>query len=205
MAARQKIPYQTTSVVELTAPTDTIAQEPLDNTDDGATCTFKVYDPAKDEAIAIDEASSQSILSVTDPAVFVVGDTAEVTQNDGTIHAAAISDVIPEDGTITLDDPLTVAADAGNRVRARLGDEITMTEFGTPALETLDWGFRGALASNHAGLDLDLEINIEISFVGDPGGGLDLLDLICGVIKPNCECVEQWRAKSSDAIAARSA
>lgn len=190
MAARQKIPYQTTSVVELTAPTDTIAQKTLNNTDDGATSTFKVYDPAKDEAISIDEASSQSILFVTDSGVFVVGDTAEVTQNDGTIHSSAISDVIPEDGTITLDDPLTVAADAGNRVRARLGDEITMSEFGTPALGTLDWGFRGALASNHDGLDLDLDIVIEIDFVGDPGGGLDLLDRICGVIKPNCECVE---------------
>ena len=190
MANRQNIPYRTTVTVDLIAPTNTTAtpHDPLDNTDDGSTCTFKVYDPAKDETISNDEAIGQTVLSVTDAGNFVAADVVEVEQNDGTLLESTVASVDSTNATITLDDALTVAADAGSRVRVRLGDEITMSEFGTPVLEEIDWGFRGALASNHPGLDLQLEVDIEISFVGAVDGSLDRLDTICGVIKPSEEC-----------------
>ncbi len=190
MSVREKIPFKTDVTIRLEHPTDVVSipKNPLDNTGDGSTCTFKVYDPAKNEAISSDEAIGQTVLSITNAAKFEVDDILEVTQNDDTLHSQTISAVDAAAGTVTIPVGLTVAADAGNLARVRLGSQVTMTEYGTPALGTLDWGFQGALAKDHAGLELDLEIDVEISFVGSVGGGLDLLEVLCLVIKKKEDC-----------------
>lgn len=193
MSARKKIPYKTSIMVRYVHPTDVSVEpnEPLDNTDDGATASFKVIDHSKEEVISADEASGQTVLSVTNAGRFKVDDVAEVDQNDGTVHASALTAVTPADGTVTLTAGLTAAADAGKRIRCRLGSPVTMTEYGTPALGTRDWGFEGPLPWNHPGLDLDVEVDIEISFDGDPvGGGLEVLEVICAVVKPKEDCSE---------------
>ncbi len=192
--ARQKIPYKTSVPIELLHPTDQVAvpANPLDNTVDGSTCTFRVFDPAKREAISALEAIGQTVLSVTNSEVFVDGDQVEVTQDDGTLLVSTIDPggVDTVAGTITIADALTVAASPGNLVRVRLGGVETMTEFGTPALDAdpTSWGFRGTLGSGHAGLEIDLEIDVEISFVGAVAGGLDLQDTLCMVVKSLAEC-----------------
>ena len=190
MAARQEIPFKTSTTIQLVAPTDVFADpdNPLDNTTDGSTSTFRVIDPAKSEVLFADEATSQVALSVTNVGVFVVGDTVDVDLDDGTGHSADIDSIDTVAGTITVDVGLVSAAAAGNRVRVRLGNVITMTEYGTPDLSNLDWGFQGPLASDHGDLKPDLEINIEISFVGAVIGGLDLLKIICAIIKENKDC-----------------
>lgn len=186
--AREQFPFRSTIPIECAHPTDVIAQNPLDNTTDGATCTFKVYDPAKSETISSAEALGQTVLSVSEAGVFVVGDTVELEQDDGTFHTSAVNAVDASAGTITIDDVTTDEAAAGARIRVKLGATITMTEFGTPELEERDWGFRGFLGSNHAGLVIGLDINIEISFAGS-GGDLDLELLICATIVSSCgEC-----------------
>ena len=192
--SRQKIPFGASVPIDLRHPTDQVAvpKNPLDFTNDGATCSFKVYNPAKSEVRSGAEASGQRILSVTNTEVFVVGDLVELDQDDGTVHSSVIStagiDTVA--GTITIDDVTTVDAAAGARLRVVLGDGSAqaMTEFGTPDLnaDPTTWGFRGTLQKNHAGLKLDLEINVEITFVG--GANLDYLETLCLVVKPLAEC-----------------
>ena len=190
MSARTKIPYKTSTTIRLIAPTDVVAdpKNPLDNAVDGATSTFKVYDPAKDEVVSVDEALGQTEWGVTNAAAFQVGDVVEVTENDGSILSGTLTGVDPVAGTITSNVALLVGADAGQRTRVRLGPQVTMTEYGIPALGTRDWGFQGALVSDHAGLEIDLEVDVEISFVGAPSGGLDLLEVICAVVKQRKDC-----------------
>lgn len=192
--SRQKIPFQTSVPIELLHPTDEVAvpPNPLDTTGDGSTCTFKVYDPAKSEVLSALEASGQTILSVTNTEVFVVGDLVELDQDDGTIHSSVISiaGIDTTAGTITIDDATTQPAAAGARFRVILGALVTMTEFGTPGAnaDPDSWGFRGTLAKDHAGLKLDLEIDVEIIFVGAVAGGLDYLETLCLVVKNKADC-----------------
>lgn len=190
MAAREKYPFQSDSVIEFVRPADVVAENALDNTGDGATCTFKVYDPAKDESLSGVEAIGQTILSVVNTGVFKVGDLVELTQDDETIHSSVVSTagIDTVNGTVTIDDVTTVAAAAGNRFRVVFGTSVTMTEFGTPVFGKTDYGFRGTLADTHPVQILDQEFDIEVRLVGAVAGGLNLLDVLCGVIKPAKEC-----------------
>lgn len=186
MAAREIIRRSTDKVVEARHPTDVVNQNPLDNTGDSATCTFKIYDPAKDEIISAAEASAQTVLSVTNAGEFDVDDSVEVTLDNGTLHTSTVSAVDSSAGTITIAVGITDTAAAGNRVRVIVGTEITMTEYGTPDLNTIDWGFRGTFADDHpAHLDpqskTGFDIDIVIDFVGGPG--LRSVETICATIQ----------------------
>lgn len=193
--SRTRIPYRSAATIELAHPTDVVAdpQNPLDNASDGATSTFKVYDAAKDEVLSVDEAAAETVLSVTGAAVFEVGDVVEVDLDDGTVHdAGALTAVDPGAGTVTATTGLASGASAGRRVRARIGTQVAMTEFGTPRLGTTNWGFQGLLAPNHVagGIPIDTEINVEITFLGTgtPNGNLELLKVLCLVVKPEADC-----------------
>lgn len=187
--ARTKVPFQSDVPIIFRAPTDVVNQNALDNTNDGSTSTFKVYDPAKDEVLAALEATSQTVLSVTGAAAFKIDDVVEVDLDDGTVHdAGPVAAVDPALGTITVTTGLASQASAGNRVRVRLGAQITMVEFGTAKIGRRDFGFLGIMADTHPGLEIDLEINVEIRFVGAVGGGLDVLDVLCLVVKPRADC-----------------
>jgi len=194
MPARKKIPYKTSVMVQHVAPTNegVDPHEPLSFTDDGSTCSFRVYDHAKEGAISEDEVSGEVVLFVTGAASFEVEDAVEVEQDDGSVHSSSLVSVIPEAGTVELSTPLTAAASAGRRVRCRLGSPVTMFEYGTPKLGEEDWGFEGLLASNHPGLEIGVEVDIEITFIGDPAnpGDLDQLEVICGVVRPQVDCSE---------------
>jgi hypothetical protein len=185
MMGREIFPYRTSRIIKAKHPIDVEADEPLDFTGDGSTCSFKVYDPAKDEVISVVEASGQTELSVSNAGVFVIGDTIEVEENDGSILATTINAVDADAGTITNDDALTNGAAVGKRVRRIFGAAVTMTEYGTPALDQVNWGFRGTLLSTHACHIIDQDIDVEISFVGDPGnpGTLDAQETISATVK----------------------
>lgn len=188
MSCREKIPFQASRPILLVAPTDVRNQNPLDNTNDGATCSFKVYDAGKDEAISVDEAIGQDVLSVTNAGVFEVGDIVEVTMDDDVIHESPINAVDVVAGTIQVDDILTVSASAGQRVRVLLGTEITMIEYGTPKIGKRDWGFEGVLESDHPDLEVEQDIDVVITFVGSVSGGLDVTKLLEFTLKPPTEC-----------------
>ncbi len=188
MAARKKIPFRGSGLVRFKHPTDVENSNPL-NDADTATSTFKIIDANKSEVLTAAEVTLATVLNVTNVAVFKLNDIAEIDLDDLTVHdGGPITLVDTVAGAITVTTGLASGAAIGQRVRVRLGNVIPMTEFGTAALGTVNWGYRGPLASNHPGLVLDTEIDIEISFVGSSGGGLDVLDIICGVIKPFADC-----------------
>lgn len=183
--SRIPIPFKTDRMVRFEVPTDELAspRNPLDFTNDGATCSYKVFDAAKSEALTADEASGQSVLSVSNPGSFELGDVVEVDLDDGTAHdAGAVTDVDEDAGTIQVTTALASAASEGARVRCRLGAEVAMTEYGTPSLRTRDWGFQALLLASHPAHVLGKEVDVEITFVGAPGGGLTVLSVIHGVV-----------------------
>ena len=186
--ARRLLQFKTSEAIELVAPVNVLTDNALDNTIDGSTCTFRIFDPAKDEAITVLEASGQTILSVSEAGVFVIGDQIELTQDDATIHVSTVNAVDASAGTITLDDATTDTAAVGNQIRVRLGLVVTMTEYGTPKVGERNWGFRGTLESNHAGLTDGLDVDIEVSFVGAVAGGVDYLETICATVQRKTDC-----------------
>lgn len=158
----------------------------------GASCSFKVYDPSADESISVAEASGQSTLNVTNAGAFVVGYSAEVTLDDGTIHPASnVDEVDTVAGTITIADSITDSAAEGNRVRAIFGTSVTMNEFGTANIDTRDWGYKETLLNNHAA-HLDVrsrdELDIDVEVIMNGGVGLISTDVLCFTIKGSlCE------------------
>ena len=188
---RKAYPYKSDSVIEFVAPVDVIAGNPLDNTTDGATSTFKVYDPAKDESLTTVASLGAGTLSVSGAGAFVVGDSIELTQDDGSLHSTTLTAVDAAAGTVGLTDVTTVAAASGNRCRVIFGASVAMAEYGTPVLGSRDYGFRGLLADTHAVTQILGQIfDIEINFSGAAGGGLNLIDVLCGVVKMRSECPE---------------
>lgn len=179
-ATRIAIPYATDLWVQIIAPVDEVNNNPLDFTNDGATASFKVFDPNKDSLLSADEALGQDILSVANAGLFVIGDTVEVTLDDDTIHEGNVIAVDTTNGTIQLDASLPSAASTGSRVRARLGSEIPMVEYGTPKINNRDWGFRGLLSDTHPGLDLGSSVDIEATIVG--GSDLNRLRVLPAVV-----------------------
>lgn len=193
-SSRQVVALGSSHTVRFNHPTDVVSvpKNPLDNTGDSSTCSFKAYDPGKDEALSAAEASGQTVLSVTNAAVFKIGDVTEVTLDDGTLHDFTLSGVDPTTGEVMGSPSLASGAAAGNNIRVRLGPEVTMDEYGTPKLGTQNWGFEGSLASDHPGLVANLDVNVEILFIGDPGnpGSLDVLDVQCLIIKRKEDCAD---------------
>lgn len=190
MSARTIVGRYTDKLVRAKHPIDVVAENPLDNSGDGATCAFKVYDISKDEIISATEAIGQDTLSVTNAGRLEVDDLVEVTQNDASLHESTINAVDSAAGTITIDDVLIVAAAVGNRVRVVMGVAVPMSEYGTPDINALDWGFSGLLPDTHvAHLDprskAGFDVDIEVDFNG--GAGLRKVKTLCTTIQEdNC-------------------
>jgi len=62
-----------------------------------------------------DEASGQTIISVTSTSGFTNSDTILIVQDDGTLHASTVSSFVTND-TVTIADATTAAASSGNKV-----------------------------------------------------------------------------------------
>lgn len=178
--------------VKSIAPVDVDNDIPL-NDAAGASSSFKVYDPAKDEELSLLEASGQTVLDVTNAGIFVVNDIIELKQDDATLHASAVNDVDIVNGQITIANPTTVDAQAGNRIRVVLDSStaITQDEFGTANIDTEDWGYTGVFPDTHAAHNNPLtkttgfDVDVEISFIG--GAGLNRKKTECLTIKED-EC-----------------
>lgn len=186
--SRELIPYKTSRVIKAKHPTDVENEDPLNNTDDGATCTFKVYDPDKDEQLSVTEVTSQTELSVTDAGKFETDDTVEIELDSGAFHSSNVDAVDAAAGTITIASGLPSQASIGKRVRRIFGSAVTMDEYGTPKLDTVDWGFRGTLLSTHVCQIPDQKIDIDITFDGDPGtpGQLVVVEKLCYQFSTAC-------------------
>lgn len=182
--------YQTDIDVRLVAPINetTVPPNPLDFTGDGAAATFRVFDAEKDEVLTAAAVTLQTSLSVSNAGKFVIGDQVAVELDSGAIHLSTVNAVSPAVGTISIAVGLPGAAAAGRRIRVQMGPVVTMTAYGTPKLGKRDWGFRGSLQYELHGLKLGQLIDVEIDFSGAVGGGLDLLKVICGVVRAQEDC-----------------
>lgn len=196
---RTAIPYKTDLWVRLIAPVDEETGDPIDATEEGAAAEFRVFDALRSEILSADEATGQTVLSVTNAGAFAGAETGtvEVDLDDGTVHASTLNSVDTDAGEITLAAGLPSGASAGARVRVRLGAPVTMAEFGTPARVSASWGFQGLLPDDHPGLSLDRPVDIEIGFVGLPGGGAHRLRTLFAIVSRRAENVA---AESSGAI-----
>ena len=159
---------------------------PLDDDAGVVGCSFKVYDISKDEVLTALEAIGQTVLSVSNAGVFVIGDSVELIQNDGTIHTSTVSSIDTDAGTVTIADITTVAAAAGKRFRVIFGSSVDMLEYGTANLNTRNWGYQAGLPDDHTVYDdprtkTGLDVDIEIRFNG--GAGLAAFDTICATIQ----------------------
>ncbi|KKL57436.1 hypothetical protein LCGC14_2235430, partial [marine sediment metagenome] len=88
-------------------------------------------DSGYDTTISVNEASGQTIISVTTVSGISVNDTVRITLNDATIHQTNVDAVGASD--ITIDVGLPSAADAGNRVVRTTIDVLT------PGLDSAQW------------------------------------------------------------------
>lgn len=189
--ARERIPYKVARPIVLAHPVDQLPPEPdvLLNDAAGASCEFRVYDPKASELLSIAELSGSNTFTPTNVDLFEVGDIVEVEETDDTIYAANVTDITA--GVVTLDGAgLSVGAAVGARFRVRLGVVVAMAEYGVADFVGRDWGYVGVLEEDHAAMKLDLEIDVEIHFVGNPAGGLGYRKTFCFVVKndTDCEC-----------------
>ena len=186
--ARKLIQRYQVHQVRAVAPKD-VDVEPNIALNDAAgviSCEFKVYDPSRDEIVSADEASGQTVISVTNAGVFNVDDMVEITELTGVLLYVQVLSVDTANGTITVNSGLGIGANAGARVRKVFGPAIAMTEYGVADLDERDWGYKGSFLGNHVahlddratdGLDVDIEINF------DGGTNLEAFQPICATIK----------------------
>lgn len=191
MAGFRKIFFQSSNDVEFRHPIDVRSDppNPLDNSNDGATATFSVYDAEKSEVLRESEPSSEVTLAVTNAGAFSLGDTVEIDLDSGSTHSALVSSIDESADQIVISVGLPSAAQAGSRVRTRLSGPTVMVEYGTASADGANWGFRGTFDADPPTFRVGQFANVETSFSGSPGGGLDLLTIIRGqVVEDEDEC-----------------
>jgi hypothetical protein len=187
VSARIPFPYKTDHFIEFVSSADLSTNDALDNTNDGATCSYRIFDPAIDEVTVSGLGAASTSVNVTNADLFNTGDTIEIALDDGTTHLATLTSVA--DPTLFFSGhPAPSAAAIGSRARYIFGTEVDMPEFGTAVFGKRDYGFREVLAYDHVVQILDQEFNAEVTFVGAVAGGLNAFDIIYGVIKPRSEC-----------------
>lgn len=80
-----------------------------------------------------------------------------------------------EANTITIQNALANFADINARVMTKIGPDISLSSYGTPALSTTNWGFEGTMQANHSDVLPGMALRIEIEL---DAGGLELLSVI---------------------------
>lgn len=189
---RIKIPYRTDLLIRLIGPQDAETGAPILAAPSGdATGELRIYDPALVATLAAAASSPDVILTVTNAAALAasIGEPAELELDDGTRLETTISAVDPDASTVTIANPVPSGASPGRRLRVRLGNAITLAQYGTPAQESTAWGFEGPLPDDHPGLILDRAVDLELGFVGVAAGGFFRLRTLFGVISAQADDV----------------
>lgn len=138
-----------------------------------ATVTARWYDDAKDHEVQVDVVSASTIIPITFPHNFVVGDNIRIRQDDGTYHASTIASFGA--ASFTLNAATTFLIRKGTRIASDFTGTVTLTAYGTPNAATLDWGFQGTHQSTQqAKLTRGMVIRVEM--ILDDGSGVDGLE-----------------------------
>jgi len=112
---------------------------------------------------------------------FELGEQVSVDQDDGTKHITTVSDRDLSTNEIVLADVTTALVSVGNLVAQKIGADVTMTQYGTPAANDNTWGYRGTIADTHAGLKLGQRVRAVINFNG--GAGLQREEYLYGRVQ----------------------
>lgn len=189
---RETIKRKTSRNIRVLTPIDAETNTVL-NDAAGASSSFKVYDPSKDESFSLFVASSTAILDVTDAGVFVVNDIVEAMLDTGLEEARTVIDVDIANQQITVTSGFSADASSGNRIRVVLdsASSITQTEFGTANIDEEGWGYTGIFPDTHAAhndprtrTEEGFHVNAESTFLG--GAGQNVVDIQCLTIKEDC-------------------
>jgi len=180
------IPFESNYDIMFERTRDNANDNPLDFTNDGSTCSFKVYNADADSFVAV-AVSTGTTCVVSDATKFTLGDTLEL-KNESKVmfDCGAITDVDTDTNILTFTNTLIAVHPVGAQARVRLGDEIAMVEYGTAERGSAEYGFIGVLPWNHPGLVIGMNIEIRKIFIGAPPSGLVAIGSLCGVVGSNC-------------------
>lgn len=158
--------YKSDNDIELIAPVLRSSSTVLTS----GTCTARLFDVKREDFLTATNATN--VLSVEGRCQFKVGESAYLELNDGTFHTSVITAVDPVAKTITLTGAPPSAAAAGRRVVRKIGADILMTAFNAAGAKatTEDWGWRGQMADDHAEVQLEMVVRVEITFDGGVAG-----------------------------------
>jgi hypothetical protein len=143
----------------------------------GGTCTALLFDDAKDSFLSADGAVDDTVISVHNASLYEAGvDMILIGKADGSYHAGGVCTAVDVNGgTVTIPNALVEEHVEDSRVCARLGVMITLAAYGTPAVGTFDWGYRGSIVDTHGGIDIGIVVRSEIKLVD---GGVALNTII---------------------------
>lgn len=168
------IQYLSDNLIRLIAPINT---QPQPNTViSSGTCTARLFDESRETTLSAAEASSQTVLSVSRARSIDVGSSVVIQLANKTFHdGGAVTARDLEANTITIQNALANFADINARVMTKIGPDISLSSYGTPALSTTNWGFEGTMQANHSDVLPGMALRIEIEL---DAGGLELLSVI---------------------------
>lgn len=172
--------HDSDNLVLLEGPVNELTGAAITNTPPVTSAKCRTFDDAKDTFLTANEATSQTILSVSDPSLYEENvDRVVVWLDNGTWHEAGlVTEVNADAGTVTVTTGLASASAIGNRVCAIVGSligagspwEVDMTYY-EPASGAVagnfDYGWRVVLPDSLQAFGMDIGVVVRCELVLD--------------------------------------
>ncbi len=159
------------TLIRFVGPLDVGTQNPLDNTEDGATGSFTLYNDMADRFTTAVVLSGSAVIPIGNVDSFAVGDIAAIFIDPQTVFDSVILSIDSALNELTITAGVPSDAPAKTLVALKLGPVILMTEYGTPVVGSEAYGFQGTILGDHDDLRRGQQIRIEMTFEGtaEPG------------------------------------
>lgn len=119
----------------------------------------RLFNNSKGSAVS-SAVSSGTTVSVERIRSFEVGDEIYVSLSTGVWHPGGA--LVSKSGSdLVITNAIPSAVRVGMRVAVKVGPDVPMVAFGTPAARTFDWGYGGNIADDHAGLVIGMRVLLE--------------------------------------------
>jgi len=143
-------------LIDIPAPLSRRTNPAVPTTMDGGSMTAYALDMEVVTQLTAAVTSGATSFPVASSAGFAVGDALHLWLDSGAIFEGVIA-TVPDATTITTSSSTVAAADAGKAVYKRLGTKITGAEYGTAAIDTVDWGYKAIIETSHSTEFTDLK------------------------------------------------
>lgn len=131
--------------------------------------TGRLYNGLQRSRVTATLAAAGTVLAVRDASLFAASDAVQVRLDDTTtLHDTTVSSIDTAANTVTLSAAIPAGrnAPAGTWLQKPIGSSFDMnTAYGTPAVNSYDWGFVGYYGDTIDLFDVD-QVRIEIDFDG---------------------------------------